>query len=394
MENEFDEVDAEFRGLDGDETHENLNDYDGDTGEYNEYVWEDEDHEYYDNEDGTIDDDLYDEDGNLLPGAKGPLWRHVVKGRKCGKGHGGSIAFKCRHCHHIYNGSYTCVQVHLMGAPKAQKAGISYCSVAKDDRELQAKMRRQVERFENASRAPKLKRSRLDRPSLMTDKSSTLRGIAGPLSKAFKIQEREEVDYKVVRFLTANGIPFNVLRSPYWEEMVSAISQVSGYKAPSSEKARTTLLDNENERVRKLEKSGKNISEFLLTAIESIGPSNVVQVITDNAANCKAAGHAVEKAYKHIFWSPCMVHTLNLILKDLAREFIWMKEIYVVGKDIVKYVTNHSQALAIFRSHSKLELLKVAKIRFASHYITLKRLLVVREALLQTVVLDTWRSWT
>ncbi|GKB12365.1 hypothetical protein Tco_0846288 [Tanacetum coccineum] len=60
--------------------------------------------------------------------------------------------------------------------------------------------------------------------------------------------------------------------------MVVAINKApAGYKAPSSGKARTVLLD-----------------EF----IESIGLSDVLLVVTDNAANCKAAREEVEKGAK------------------------------------------------------------------------------------------------
>ncbi|GKC11047.1 putative hAT dimerization domain, ribonuclease H-like superfamily protein [Tanacetum coccineum] len=247
-----------------------------------------------------------------------------------------------------------------------------------------------------------------------------------------------------MRGLCANGIPFNVLRNPQFQEMVVAINKApAGYKAPSSEKARTVLLDECARDVEKdlvpvkdtwytqgvsivsdgwsnvkhkplinilavnsrgatfmyaedfsgVEKTGVEISKFLLEAIESIGPSNVLQVVTDNAANCKAAGEEVEKVHKHIFWSPCVVHTLNLIFKDLAKEFVWLSDTYKRGKMIVKYFLNHAQALSIFRENSKLELLKVAKTRFASHYILLKRLKECREALATTIVLNSWRDW-
>ncbi|KAK2986475.1 hypothetical protein RJ640_000229 [Escallonia rubra] len=36
--------------------------------------------------------------------------------------------------------------------------------------------------------------------------------------------------------------------------------------------------------------------------IESIGPEKVVQVVTDNAANCKLADSIIEKKYPWIFW--------------------------------------------------------------------------------------------
>lgn len=70
-----------------------------------------------------------------------------------------------------------------------------------------------------------------------------------------------------------------------------------------------------------VEKTGKEIGAFLLKAVEDIGSSNVLQVVTDNAANCKAAGREISKVHKHIFWSPCVAHTLNLIFKDIAEKF-------------------------------------------------------------------------
>ena len=47
-----------------------------------------------------------------------------------------------------------------------------------------------------------------------------------------------------MKALCANGIPFNVLRDPQCCEMVASINnEPKGYKAPSYEKARKTLLD-------------------------------------------------------------------------------------------------------------------------------------------------------
>jgi len=39
----------------------------------------------------------------------------------------------------------------------------------------------------------------------------------------------------------------------------------------------------------RIEKTGKIILDYLLKAIEDIGPSNVLQIVTDNAKNCQAA---------------------------------------------------------------------------------------------------------
>jgi hypothetical protein len=43
------------------------------------------------------------------------------------------------------------------------------------------------------------------------------------LAKSFGVAKRESIDIAVTKFLCANGIPFNVLRSPQFSEMVMAI---------------------------------------------------------------------------------------------------------------------------------------------------------------------------
>jgi len=48
-----------------------------------------------------------------------------------------------------------------------------------------------------------------------------------------------------------------------------------------------------------------------------VGSNNVVQIITDNAAVCKAAGMLIELEFSSIYWTPCVVHTLNLALKNI-----------------------------------------------------------------------------
>ena len=51
--------------------------------------------------------------------------------------------------------------------------------------------------------------------------------------------------------------------------------------------------------------------------IKEVGPQNVIQIITDNVYACKAAGAIMESKYPHIFCTPCVVHTLNLALKNI-----------------------------------------------------------------------------
>ena len=46
-------------------------------------------------------------------------------------------------------------------------------------------------------------------------------------------------------------------------------------------------------------------------------PNNVVQIITDNATVCKVVGTLIELEFPSIYWAPCVVHTLNLALKNI-----------------------------------------------------------------------------
>lgn len=251
------------------------------------------------------------------------------------------------------------------------------------------------------------------------------------------------MDGKIVRFHCACAIPFNVLRSPYWHEMVKAINEApKGYKAPNYEKARTVLLEREKAKVQRaftrftnewvdsrvsivldgwknirnqhlinvlgvsssgvvfitchdsssVTASAQNIADLLFKSIKDVGPNNVVQVITDNAANCKAAGKIIERTYPHIFCSGCLVHTLKLLMHDIVKhkECGWIIELYKRGKQHIKFITGHTRVNYFYGTYSKLQLLKIAKTRFASYYLTFSWLVKVRQALTNLVCAESW----
>ena len=79
------------------------------------------------------------------------------------------------------------------------------------------------------------------------------------------------------------------------------------------------------------------------------------------------------------------------IIKIKENDYKWIGALYKKGKYMIRFITNHNNAHDIFRSHSKLELLKIAKTRFASYYLTFRRLLKVREALASMVSSESWQ---
>ena len=116
----------------------------------------------------------------------------------------------------------------------------------------------------------------------------------------------------------------------------------------------------------------------------------MVQVITDNAPICKDAGLIVESRFDHIFWTPCIVHNLNLILEEIDNKVLWIKELTGQAREIVKFITNHHQSQAIFREYFRLELLKVVETRYASNFIMLCQLVEVKQPLHSMVVSQLW----
>ncbi|XP_050365649.1 uncharacterized protein LOC126784209 [Argentina anserina] len=120
------------------------------------------------------------------------------------------------------------------------------------------------------------------------------------------------------------------------------------------------------------------ISELLTESIKQVGYQNVVQVVTDNAPVCAKVGALIASKYHTIFWTPCVVHTLNLALKnictpshaannvDVYAECSWIQPVVEDVMFIKNFIMNHGMRLVMFNDHCNLKLLSVAPTRFAS----------------------------
>ncbi|XP_028075050.1 uncharacterized protein LOC114277358 isoform X2 [Camellia sinensis] len=147
------------------------------------------------------------------------------------------------------------------------------------------------------------------------------------------------------------------------------------------------------------------IANLMKEVINEVGPSNVVQVITDNAPNCKAAGQLIEAQFPHILWTPCVVHTLNLALKNICaaknieknevtyEECSWISDIAGDGLMIKNFISNYSMRLAMYNEFVSLKLLSVAETRFASTIVMLKRLKPIKRGLQAMIISDKWNCY-
>ena len=102
------------------------------------------------------------------------------------------------------------------------------------------------------------------------------------------------------------------------------------------------------------------IAGVLKDTIKEIEHEKVVQVITDNASVMKFAKALIEGKYPKIFWTPCVVHTLNLALKNICvaknieknevtyEKCSWITRIADDASFIHVFIMNHSMRLAMF----------------------------------------------
>ncbi|XP_058010224.1 uncharacterized protein LOC110671880 [Hevea brasiliensis] len=278
-----------------------------------------------------------------------------------------------------------------------------------------------------------------------------------PLGRAFDVQTRAQLDAEIARMFYAGGLPFNFARNPYYVSSYSFAANhvLGGYVPPGYNKLRTTLLQQEKANVERLLEPIKStwlekgvsivsdgwsdpqrrplinfmvvsesgpmfiksvdcsgevkdkqfIANLLKEVIDEVGHQKVVQVITDNASNCKGAGEIIEGMFPHIYWTPCVVHTLNLALKNICAAknletnqetydvCHWITEIHGDALQIKNFIMNHSMRLAIYNRFSPLKLLSVADTRFASIVVMLKRFKLIRRALEAMVMSDQWAQY-
>ncbi|XP_054824760.1 uncharacterized protein LOC129322470 [Prosopis cineraria] len=67
-------------------------------------------------------------------------------------------------------------------------------------------------------------------------------------------------------------------------------------------------------------KDAQNLCNLFMDMVAFAGANNIVNLVTDNAANYKAAGRLLNDKYPSIFWSSCAAHCLNLILADIDDQ--------------------------------------------------------------------------
>jgi hypothetical protein len=264
------------------------------------------------------------------------------------------------------------------------------------------------------------------------------------LNHIFKKEEREKVCIQIARLFYTSAIPFNVVKNPEFIRMLEMVGKYGvGLKPPSYNDIREKYLKKEVESTLdmleeyKLEwkktgctimsdgwtdKKRRSICNFLVNSpkgtvfltsidtseisktadkvfdmldevIEKVGEENVVQVVTDNAANYKLAGEKLMEKRKGLYWTPCAAHCIDLMLEDFEKKIELHKVTIAKGRSITTFIYSRTMLICWLKKFTRgKDLIRPAVTRFATAYLTLGCLNDNQGALISMFSSSTWKS--
>ena len=116
-------------------------------------------------------------------------------------------------------------------------------------------------------------------------------------------------------------------------------------------------------------------------AVGEIGEQYIVQVVTDNEAALKAVGRKLMEKRKHLYWTSCAAHCMDLCLEDIAKKKNTTKTLEETKK-VTGFIYNHIWTVDLMKRYTNgKQILRPALTRFATHFIQLSEILKQKEAL-------------
>ncbi|KAL6534829.1 hypothetical protein OROGR_013504 [Orobanche gracilis] len=254
-------------------------------------------------------------------------------------------------------------------------------------------------------------------------------------------EEKARVHMHIANFFYECGIPFNAANSRSYEVMVESIGQYGpGLKPPTFHELRKPLLKKAKEDTDKLkekhekawqkygctlmsdgwtDRRGRHLINFLANSpegtfflgsvnasseshdapmlanllhskIKEIGEKNVVQLVTDNGANYKAAGELLETRIHTLFWTPCAAHCIDLMLEDIGK-LTGFKRTINQARRCTTFIYRHGRVLDALREKTNgRDIVRPGATRFATAFLTLQSMYKNREPLRYLFCAEDW----
>ena len=234
---------------------------------------------------------------------------------------------------------------------------------------------------------------------------------------------REKVGSAISRWFISSHIPANAAASPHFTNMIEEVQRHGpGVKPPTPKEILGVYLDQEYEEMRawvcaltpnwrqygvtimcdgwtgptkmsiinfmvyskgqsvflkSIDASAKikdhdYIYDLLKKVIITVGPENVIQVVTDNGSAFVKAGKKLMTRY-HLYWTPCAAHCIDLMLEKIGQRDSIRKTIEDARK-VTNFIYNHSWLLAAMRECCRGDIVRPGATRFATNFIALDSL--------------------
>ncbi|XP_019157284.1 PREDICTED: uncharacterized protein LOC109153850 [Ipomoea nil] len=251
----------------------------------------------------------------------------------------------------------------------------------------------------------------------------------------------DQVHMAIARFLLDAGIPFEAVKSSYFQPMIDVIaSQEVGITGPSYHELRSWILKNSIQELRneidqcsgswvrngcsilvdewttekgkslikfsvycpegtmflrsvdvsEIVNSGDALYELLKEVVEEVGARNVLQVITSSEERYIDAGRRLTDAYPTVFWTPCAAQCIDMMLEDI-KKLEWVNATLGQAKAISRFMYNNNSVLNLMRRHTYgVDLVELGVTVSATDFLTLKRMVNIKHNLHSMVTSEEW----
>ena len=123
------------------------------------------------------------------------------------------------------------------------------------------------------------------------------------------------------------------------------------------------------------------IAAGISTAIDEIGASNVVSLVTDNASAETTAWDIVREKHEDVLCTGCVTHGGNLLFKDVVQEYNWSKNIVEEACDLGRFIRSHTWLNMSVRGICGTTPTYHCATRFAGSYFTMHSLLLIKDTI-------------
>ncbi|XP_017423543.2 uncharacterized protein LOC108332746 [Vigna angularis] len=138
-----------------------------------------------------------------------------------------------------------------------------------------------------------------------------------------------------------------------------------------------------------ISKTADKVFKMLDDVVEFVGQENVVQVVTDNAANFKAVGELLMQKREKLYWTPC----IDLILEDFDKNLKVHELTIKKGRKITTYIYGRSMLISLLKKFTQgRDLIRPGVTRFAIAYLTLACLHELKASLLTMFSSEEWKT--